>query len=179
MTTEPVPVSMSVGLAGLALVNWISIVGYLCERFDHTRMPPGRTPDSSGVSFGSATIVLGAVAGIAGVVTVPISCLALWGKVCGWNGPGTMPGPGVTHSLCFLTRPLICSAALTFSRRFTDSQTKRLKALRRRKLAGDRGRGFGLHHLPISRISSKLLHVRKGRDLKVGGSFTSTSSKRG
>jgi hypothetical protein len=92
-TTEPVPVSMSVGLAGLEPRNCISIVGNLCERFENTRMPPGRTPEVAGVSFGSATIVLGAVAETTGGAAVPISCLALYGKVSGWNGPGTMPGP--------------------------------------------------------------------------------------
>jgi hypothetical protein len=92
-TTEPVPVSMSVGLAGLGPRNCISIVGNVCERFENTRMPPGRTPEVLGVSSGSATIVLGAIAETAGVVMVPISCLALWGKVSGWNEPDTMPGP--------------------------------------------------------------------------------------
>jgi hypothetical protein len=91
MTTEPVPVSVSVGLAGLAPVNWISIVGYLCERFDHTRMPPGRTPDSSGVSFGSATIVLGAVAGIAGLLGYPYDASLSGEKLVDGMDPARCP----------------------------------------------------------------------------------------
>ena len=177
-TTELVPVSMSPGLVGLRPRNWISNVGYLCERFDHTRMPPGSTPKSSGVSFGSARRVLGAVAGTAGVVRVPISCLALWEEVSGWNGPGTLPARNVTKPVFLDQHHKWPSAALTFSRRFTKSQTKRLKTFRMRKLTVDRGKSFGLHHLPISRISSKLLHIRKGGKLKVGRSFTSTSSER-
>jgi hypothetical protein len=53
-------------------MNWISNVGNLCERFENTRMPPGSTPEDSGVSLGSARIVLAAIAGIAGVVIVLI-----------------------------------------------------------------------------------------------------------
>src|SRR6266436_2879924 len=93
MTTAVLPVSESPGLAGLSPRNSIAIVGYFCERFVHTRMPPGSTPVKSGVSSGSATTVLTAVAETTGIASVLISCLILWEKVDGWNGPGKTPGP--------------------------------------------------------------------------------------
>ena len=126
-TTEPLPVSMSDGLAGLGSLNCISIVGNVCERFENTRMPPGRTPEDRGVSSGSATIVLGAIAETAGVVMVPISCLALWGKVSGWNEHNTMPGPKCNMA-CFSSQHLYGPARRsTCGRQSTNSRSETSK----------------------------------------------------